>query len=951
MVKVFEQKLFVPNFSSYFARKRLHSFLDKHRHAALISITSDAGYGKTALVSGYLQESKTEAIWYRLDETDQTPAIFLSYLKTAISRIIPNGHIHSPIEIQPGEIENEVQYLLSILSNWQKPLMIVLDNYHKIDNQDIQEILNQLLQYSSTCISYILIGQSKPKAIPVHIKLLRNYVEISREQLSFTKQETEEFLRYICRQSIENHQMTAIHEKTQGWVTGIQLLLHSIRDWKETERSDFLSHFTSKSDIQKYFMSEVMDSLSGEMRMFLLKTSLLSELDAAVINKYLTISNAEELIGALMRSNSFITKDEHGIVRYHPMFRSFLYAEFLQNLSLSEKEIEHYHLLLAEIYQEACQFFSSFVHFVTGKDYYRATQLIRSMEKRYNPEKFFILINNWLDSLNTQDSIPFDSVFLFRCIPLYILDQLILPIEERINELKDKGNALHLSYLQYFLATIYRHKGNFAKSKNLFHTSLNHCLEMNIYGLTVLNYLGLSEILLCSGEMKESERHAKSGIYYAEKHQISHCQIYALWMLAEIHLHKNEAAQAKPFLDQMRQLLELSKEDDARSVYLHYSLSRLFCLNKDYLQAVKFAELGVSQAERFGNDLDTGGSYMQLGQSYLHIQEWEKADNCFAKAASFLEYFSYYRCLTLSFQVKLFEVQRKNEYAKEKRNKLIKICQEKEFKSIIDSMNDHFISTIEVNEKGSHPNLSIEVLGDFKITYEGNPIYIKRKSSLQLLQLFIANREKKLQKDFLLDSIFRDTAIDTIHNHFYVALSTLRKALEPQLKTGRKSRYISQSENHYLFNCEHLYLDVNEFQSLLCLDINSPPKENQLINLLKAEKLYKGHFFEEYPYEHFLESEREKLRSDYINLLKTLAHYYWDSDENEKGIEYFEKILNLDPYQEQIYIDFIKKLLESNFLLQAKKVASRNIKFVENELGIDVRSKLNSIFSPYNFSV
>lgn len=252
--------------------------------------------------------------------------------------------------------------------------------------------------------------------------------------------------------------------------------------------------------------------------------------------------------------------------------------------------------------------------------------------------------------------------------------------------------------------------------------------------------------------------------------------------------------------------------------------------------------------------------------------------------------------------------------------------------------------------KLSEPNLSIHLLGEFKIILNGEIIKIKRKSCRQLLHLLLAHRGKKLQRDFLLDAIFPNGNIDSIYNHFYVTLSILRKSLEPHLKSGRESQYIIQLDNHYFFNLNHVFIDVVEFEKLLNIN-DTLPVDLQILNLLKAESIYCGAFLEEYLYETYLEKERIRLHSRYIRILRTLAHYYWDNHNHIAGIDYFEKILSADPYLDEIYIEYIKRLLESNLLLQAINVAKRNIHFIEKEIGVNVRTNLNTLFMPFSISI
>lgn len=950
MLRILENKLQIPYIPTVFIRKRLFSFLDKHSLSTMISVTGDPGYGKTTLISSYIRGKNSPAIWYQLDDSDQIPHHFLSYLKTAVFRKKSNDH-SCPIVLEE-EIEYEFQELLSILSNWSDPLFIVFDNYHLIEqNKEIQNLITQLLQHSSSVITYIIIGNGQRTSFPMTIKLRRRWIELKKEQLSFTKNETEEFFNYIHNNHFLAHEIYSIYDKTQGWVTAMLLYMQA-----HMKSGDLLNntnyHLPGTSDIYDYFNDEVMSTLPTETKVFLYKTSLLNELNPTIINQFLQISNTEKILNDLLKMNVFVSKDEQGIIRYHPLFRSYLYENRVNNQTGIVVNNEKDHLKLALIYKDSYQYFSSFSHYVAGKDYFEATQIVRTMEQRYNPDKFMNLILNWLDGIYFQDSIPFDSVFLFRCIPLAILDQLILPIEKHLNILHDQNNHMQLCHLQYCLATIYRYKGEFQKANKLHLNSLDYSVKLNVQSTSVLNLIGISSVFFRNGQYIEAEKVAKKALYYSEKYLLKHCQIYSIWLLAEISIERKQPDIAESLLEPLETLLKDSKEEDARSLYLYFSLSRLKVLKYDYTQSIEYAKHAVNNAIIFGNELDLGGSYMQLGISYLYEKEWEMAKECLNTALTHFEYFEYFRCLVLVYQGKLFECIGNDKSANEKKLELVKICKANQYHFLLNQFNS---SQNQLNIKSNQAivkkqKLSIQVLGNFNITLEGNPIKIKRKSSLQLLQLFIVNRGKKLPKDFLLETIFPNATMESINNQFYVALSILRKALEPQLQSGRHSRFIIQSDNHYLFNCDDLYLDANEFLKLINKDQKSPI-DQRVGNLLKAETLFRGNFLEEYPYESFLDKEREKYQLEYVGILRILANYFWDTQDYTKGMEYHEKILLVDPFREEIYIEYINRLLNANFLLQAKNVAIRHIKFIEKELGVNVRVKMNTMFMPYSISI
>jgi LuxR family maltose regulon positive regulatory protein len=115
--------------------------------------------------------------------------------------------------------------------------------------------------------------------------------------------------------------------------------------------------------------------------------------------------------------------------------------------------------------------------------------------------------------------------------------------------------------------------------------------------------------------------------------------------------------------------------------------------------------------------------------------------------------------------------------------------------------------------------------------------------------------------------------------------------------------------------------------------------------LHKAEQLYQDDYFYEYPYVHFLEFEREYNKKIYINILKELANHYWNQGQYEESMNYFDKIIEKDPYQEEVYEIYIQKLLDTNFVLRAKKVADLYCRYIEKELGVPVKEKITKWFA------
>ncbi len=701
-------------------------------------------------------------------------------------------------------------------------------------------------------------------------------------------------------------------------------------------------NLSNSKEIERLFHSK-----SEELKSFLVRSSILTELHPTAINQYLNINHSQEILEKLYKDDQIVYKDKDNFYHYSQQLREFLYSKFTKEIQLSENIIKE-HLKLATIYKEMCLYFPAFVHYVAGKDYFQATRMIRITESRYNPADFLTLLTRCLESGNANlFSRDFD-VFLIRCIPLSILEQLIPTMEDDINKYKKHNQLPLVAHSKYRLATIYIYKGDISEAKRIYLTSLKVSTQINLHDKMILNHLGIAETLIFAGNYDEAIYYVKRALFYSEKFQYPYYQTYSLWLLSAIYLEKNNFDKAEPFLKQSIQLREESDEDDTGKTFSYCSMSKYLRYKQDYIESSKWAEKALRHALHYGNDLDIGEAYVELSKNYMRMEQWEQAESCLANAYSVYEHFSYHRCVVLYLQLKISMKKHDLTTVKKKRKLLLKISEKNNYRMFIEKLNDNK-PKLSVKQEHEASILKLEVLGQFKLSLNDQPINLNRSSSLQLLQILITYRNQNLNKDFLLDLLFPDHSLESINKNFYVALSTLRKALEPDLKSGRMSTYIIQSKNHYMFNTNSLYLDVEEFTQLI--DEKTVSLASRTKNLLRAESLYKGNFFEEYPYEAFLEVEREKLRAQYLDVLRQLAYIYWNPNNYKLGIEYFEKLLAVEPYQDVIYLEYIERLLKSNLFLQAKSVAERYKKHIEDELGFSVQNKLQRLFEEYSVAL
>ena len=175
----------------------------------------------------------------------------------------------------------------------------------------------------------------------------------------------------------------------------------------------------------------------------------------------------------------------------------------------------------------------------------------------------------------------------------------------------------------------------------------------------------------------------------------------------------------------------------------------------------------------------------------------------------------------------------------------------------------------------------------------------------------------------------------------------LRKSLEPDLASGKDSRFILRKKQTYLLNTEAFRIDADELLELCDRIMEEDKLDPELAG--KFVQLYRGGFMSDHPYDDFLSGERERVDRKCMDTLMFIANYYRESSTPARSIEYYERILELDPYDDSIYIDYIDTLLSLRATHKAQDVADKMVRYIEEELGSPSTDILEKLFKEHGF--
>jgi ATP/maltotriose-dependent transcriptional regulator MalT len=328
-------------------RPRLIKRLNKGLRRKLTLISAPAGFGKTTLVSEWieaLQSPPTEEshsvyriAWLSLDESDNDPTSFLAYSIAAMRTIQANfarGVLSALQSPQPPPIEATLTALINEIAAIHDPVILVFDDYHVIDSSPVDDALVFLLEYLPPQIHLVIATRIDPQLPLARLRVRGQLTEIRAADLRFTTSEAAEFLNQAMGLNLSTENIAALETRTEGWIAGLQLAAISLQGHKDS--TGIIKSFTgSHRFVLDYLIEEVLEQQSGSVQTFLLKTAVLDRLNGPVCNALTGQSNGQATLEKLERTNLFIVPldEKRHWYRYHQLFADLLRQRLRQTQS------------------------------------------------------------------------------------------------------------------------------------------------------------------------------------------------------------------------------------------------------------------------------------------------------------------------------------------------------------------------------------------------------------------------------------------------------------------------------------------------------------------------------------------------------------------------------------------------------------------------------------------
>ncbi len=402
-----ETKLYLPRpRGGLVARPRLSQRLDRGAASKLMLVSAPAGFGKTTLLAEWLATGpaaptdERAVAWLSLDEGDNNTGTFWTYFIAALRTVAPGigaGALTLLQESQPPPIQTVLTTLLNDLGTIGSDLVLVLDDYHVVDARDVQDAMAFLLDHLPPHLHLVIASRADPALPLARLRARGELVETRAADLRFTPEEAAAYLNGMMGLQLTAPDVTALEERTEGWIAALQLAALSMQGRDDV--AGFIAGFTGDDRyIVDYLAEEVLQRQPGQVRDFLLHTSLLGRLNGPLCDAVTGQGGGRAMLEALDRGNLFLVAldDRRQWYRYHHLFADVLRARLAEE---SPALVDVLHRRASDWFAQNDARSEAIRHAVDGHHFARAAELVELAIPGLLRDRQEAILRGWLELL------------------------------------------------------------------------------------------------------------------------------------------------------------------------------------------------------------------------------------------------------------------------------------------------------------------------------------------------------------------------------------------------------------------------------------------------------------------------------------------------------------------------------------------------------------------------
>jgi LuxR family transcriptional regulator, maltose regulon positive regulatory protein len=406
-----EMKLYVPQpQGGVVPRPRLDQRLDRGTVARVVLVSAPAGFGKTTLVAQWLARwlaagpaapsGARSGAWLSLDREDNDPATFWTYVIAALRTVLPEVGASALSLLQAPQappVPTVLTTLLNDLAATSRDVVLVLDDYHLVDSQDVHEGMAFLLEHLPPRLHLVIAGRADPPLPLARLRAGGRLVEVRAADLRFTADEAVAYLNGTMGLQLTAPDVSALEARTEGWIAALQLAALSMQGRDDV--AGFISGFTGDDRyVVDYLVEEVLQRQPDRVQTFLLQTSVLDRLCGPLCDAVTGRRDGKAVLAELDRGNLFLVPldDRRHWYRYHRLFADVLNARLLDE---QPEQVPELHRRASSWYEQNGAPSEAVGHALAAEDFARAADLVELAMPTLRRQRQEATALSWLRAL------------------------------------------------------------------------------------------------------------------------------------------------------------------------------------------------------------------------------------------------------------------------------------------------------------------------------------------------------------------------------------------------------------------------------------------------------------------------------------------------------------------------------------------------------------------------
>ena len=368
-------------------------------------IAAAPGSGKTSVLSEWHADPRElrPFAWISLDTADNDPVRFWDGVFAAMQTTAPGiggsaqAALHSPGTTVTDQV---LPLLINDLAELTEPVVLVLDDYHLIENAEIHGAIELLVERLPATAQLVISTRSDPPLPLSRLRARGQLIEIRGGDLRFDVTEAGAFLNDVVGLNLASDEITRLHERTEGWAAGLQLAGLSLRG-REDHRQFIDSFAGDDQHIVEYLGFEVLDNEPSELREFMVRSSVLDRLSGPLCAAVTGSPDSDRLLQRLERENAFVIAldSRREWYRYHHLFAELLRHELERT---NPGLVGELHRRASAWYRDAEAIHEAIAHATAAGDFDDAIELITTHWYEFLQRGRQETVASWIEQLPSE---------------------------------------------------------------------------------------------------------------------------------------------------------------------------------------------------------------------------------------------------------------------------------------------------------------------------------------------------------------------------------------------------------------------------------------------------------------------------------------------------------------------------------------------------------------------